>query len=270
MVSSPVLKIQRRARTELEGIHNHSLESELDPLPDPPTATASPSLPTNLKLQDFQVNSSEGDVKHRLLQKLNTYMSLKQVSASSDSQVPFLNVQDYMREARPTNCEKSNIVYLQVLDAKADSKDTIMHILHNLNRRFIEGQKKECLLVALKFEYGEELKWLLGDWHLLKNYQNAVMKCYFDAGLKELAQCSGYPVAAIQSCSNTKLQFKRTHHFLIEVWEALYRVILDKFLEDTTCSDDSPNNPLSRDAITGLVLSAIEKLSNSHRSLPTV
>ena len=85
------------------------------------------------------------------------------------------------------------------------------------------------------------------------------MKCYFDTGLKELAQCSGYPVAAIQSCS----QFKRTHHFLTEVWEALYRVILDKFLEDTTCSNDSPNNPLSRDAITGLVLSAIEKLSTA-------
>ena len=96
-------------------------------------------------------------------------MLQKQVSSFSDNQMPFLNIQDYMREARPTKCEKLNVVYMEVLDAKADSKDTIMQILHNLNQQFIEGQKKECLLVAgdakvydllpsLKFEYGEELR----------------------------------------------------------------------------------------------------------------
>ena len=66
--SSPVPKMQRRARTGLEGKHNHSLESAI-PLPDPPTATAGPSLSKNLKPQDFQMNSSEGDAKHRLIQE---------------------------------------------------------------------------------------------------------------------------------------------------------------------------------------------------------
>ena len=53
------------------------------------------------------------------------------------------------------------------------------------------------------------------------------MKPYFDAGLKTLAKAAGYPVASIQTCG----QFKRTHHFLLEVWEALYRVMISMFLE---------------------------------------
>ena len=49
-------------------------------------------------------------------------------------------------------------------------------------------------------------------------------------GLKELAHVSGYPVAAIQACS----QFKCTHHFLIEAWQAFYLVMLQRFIEGTT------------------------------------
>ena len=47
------------------------------------------------------------------------------------------------------------------------------------------------------------------------------MKPYCDAGLKELAWAAGYPLAAIHSCS----PFKRTHQFIVELWEALYRVM---------------------------------------------
>ena len=70
-----------------------------------------------------------------------------------------------------------------------------------------------------------ELDWVIpfpGDWHMLMNYQSAIIKPYFDAGLKDLAKAAGYPVASIQACG----QFKRTHHFLVEVWEAMYRVMI--------------------------------------------
>ena len=91
----------------------------------------------------------------------------------------------------------------------------------DLHKRFITGQNREWLVLvgdakvydvlqSLKYEYGEDLKWLLvypGDWHLLKIYQCALMKAYFDAGLKEIARASGYPTEAIQSSS----KFKRTH-----------------------------------------------------------
>ena len=116
---------------------------------------------------------------------------------------------------------------------------TLMTIMFDLHQRLIERQGKKFLVLtadaklyevlqSLKHEYGEELSWVLpfpGDWHMLKNVQNALIKPYFDMGLKELARVSGYPVAAIQACS----QFKRTHHFLIEAWQALYLVMLQHY-----------------------------------------
>ena len=44
------------------------------------------------------------------------------------------------------------------------------------------------------------------SWRLApsKDYQVALFKPYFDAGVKELAQVAGYPVAAIQSCGQLK------------------------------------------------------------------
>lgn len=89
------------------------------------------------------------------------------------------------------------------------------------------------MLQSLKYEYGEELDWTLpfpGDWHLLKTFQIALMKPYFDMDLKEMAYVSGYPVAAIQGCS----KFKHTHHFFIEAWQALYLVMLQQFIETNT------------------------------------
>ena len=54
------------------------------------------------------------------------------------------------------------------------------------------------------------------------NFQKeAVMKPYYDAGLKAMA---GYPLPAIQACS----QFKRTHHFILE---AIYRAMIHKYEE---------------------------------------
>ena len=120
-----------------------------------------------------------------------------------------------MRVVWPVECVTANVVYLQVLDAKYESKDTLMHILFDLHLQFIEGPGKEHLVLkadaklyeviqSLKYEYGDEVLPFPGDWHLLKNYQTALMKHYFDAGLKELACAAGYPVAAIQYCGQFK------------------------------------------------------------------
>ena len=87
----------------------------------------------------------------------------------------------------------------------------------------MEGDAKLYdILKRLIFDY---VSWLIpfpGDFHLLVNYQKTLMKPYCDAGLKELARAAGYPLAAIHSCS----QFKRTHQFILESWEALYRVVI--------------------------------------------
>ena len=127
------------------------------------------------------------------------------------------------------------------MDAVADTKDTMIALLHNLHSKYILHQHQEFLVLegdaklfdivqSLKHEYGDELRWVIpypGDWHVLKNYQIALLKPYFDAGLKEMAGAAGYLVSQIRSCS----QFKRVHYFLLEAWEATYRVMLETFLE---------------------------------------
>ena len=40
-------------------------------------------------------------------------------------------------------------------------------------------------------EYGDHMKWLIpwpGDWHILLNYQKALMKAYAGAGLTRLGE----------------------------------------------------------------------------------
>ena len=139
-----------------------------------------------------------------------------------------------------------------MLDEKADSKDTMLHVISELHDQHIvknqikwlvlEGDAKPYEIIqVLKFEYGSEFDWVIaypGDWHLLKNYQNCLMKPFYEAGLKDLASVSGYPLPSIQNCT----QFQRTHHFLLE------RHMLQQFIKH--CSDlqmtsncaESPDN----------------------------
>ena len=84
---------------------------------------------------------------------------------------------------------------------------------------------------------------------MLMNYQIALMKPYFDAGLKSMAEAAKYPVAAIQTCS----QFKRTHYFILEAWEAIYRAMLSTYskslVADRPLSLDTHSEPLTQDPL---------------------
>ena len=54
------------------------------------------------------------------------------------------------------------------------------------------------------------------------------MKIYYHAGLKQLAQVSGYraeTLTTLENCSN----FSRTHQFLLQVWQAMFQSLMVSF-----------------------------------------
>ncbi len=85
--------------------------------------------------------------------------------------------------------------------------------------------------MEIKHIYGASLHKLLiypGEWHTLANFQPVLMKIYYHAGLKQLAQASGFraeTLTSLEKCSN----FARTHHFLLQVWQAIYRALIAAF-----------------------------------------
>ena len=86
-----------------------------------------------------------------LQQELYHYMFQRLVVANSEGnnkrQNVFLNIQDYFTITRLTHTEKSEILYLEVMDAVAGKKDTIMQILHDLHQRYIVDEKQKWLVV---------------------------------------------------------------------------------------------------------------------------
>lgn len=74
--------------------------------------------------------------------EMDMYMAinhiLSQESASADRSI--VSLQDYMAVVNPVVTQKSNIIYEEVLDAKSESRVTLMTILFGLHQRFIEKQ----------------------------------------------------------------------------------------------------------------------------------
>lgn len=47
------------------------------------------------------------------------------------------------------------------------------------------------ILLHIKREYGQTMDWVIPfieDWHVLKNFQEVLMKTYWDTGLKDVAK----------------------------------------------------------------------------------
>jgi hypothetical protein len=129
-----------------------------------------------------------------------------------------------------THTEASTVLYLSIIDLHADTLEAMLY------KEYIETTSAKHLIVAgdaktylrlkeLKQHLGSELEWLLpfiGDWHTLYNYQKTQIKVYLDAGLKELAMASGLRAETLTALAKAS-NFKRTHGFLMQVWEAFYQ-----------------------------------------------
>ena len=184
----------------------------------------------NLNLKDFTVN----DVENEALSELNNEIFYIHTTQTITARRGKQNTSESSRLLIPCSPKQK--------DAVADTKDTIISMINDLHKRYIDGTnccylviegdaKLYEILQSLKQEYRQDLKWMLpfsGDWHALKNYQPALMKAYFDGGLSSLTQAACYPTKQIKNCG----QFKRTHQFLMEAWEATYRAMLNCFIDN--------------------------------------
>ena len=137
------------------------------------------------------------------------------------------------------------------MDEKADSVGTIKIVLHDLCKRFqiashlnhlivIGDMKTFEYIMKVKLELGSAMDWVIpypGDWHILKNFQEVIMKIYWDAGLKDVAKKTHFNMnlSKLQSCGN----YKKTHRFLMQSYEAIYMLQLKIFLSQRTVDSES-------------------------------
>jgi hypothetical protein len=136
----------------------------------------------------------------------------------------------------------SLIHYLEILDENADSQETMAAVSELVLEKLSTFYQSWVMLVGdgktyehlqrVKLLYGPIFEKLLifpGDWHLLKNFQPVLMKGYYYCGLKDFAKRSGYKgetLNSLEKCSH----FKRTHSFLLQLWEAMFTELISFFV----------------------------------------
>lgn len=225
-----------RARTGTERCSSHAQNSPEVTLEYNFVATSYNPSHSNLTLSAFRVTAEEDKHISLFVQHTTSYCLCKNAAPGD-----FVGFQTFYAVSEKVKApEVARVKYIGVLDEVADTKETLLHVLSDLHCEYIRKEQNQFLVLegdakifeliqTIKYEYGADLSWLIpypGDWHLLKNYQICLMKPFFEAGLKDLAAATGYPVISLQHCTN----FTRTHRFLMEAWEAIFRHMVDNFI----------------------------------------
>lgn len=252
--SSPELTMARpakRMRTLTEA------RSPSHPLQDAPTSL--PSLlcsnemsslykdqHVDLTTADFLFTDLEDSAFSKLTRDIHLALVMKFFNLKRPQgaiALPIITSLIHCLKRQSTESECSNVVYLDVLSQKAESKDTLLQILGSVYKTFIGELNQKWVfaigdakvydvLQELKSEYGEALKWLHpfpGDWHVLFNFQKVLMKPYADAGLLSLGSACGYRAETLTSVKKAS-NFRRTHlYFILQCFEALYQQFLELF-----------------------------------------
>ena len=196
-------------------------------------------------MEDFDVNEEEEDDEQLLMScKLFSYVTLKYVAHRCQDFICTLSdMRCFLGSDDNVKIQPSKIHYMELLNENPDSDETMCIVAESLLEQFntkeqdgwvvlVGDGKTYQHLMNIKQQYRAAFQKLIifpGDWHTLKNYQPVLMKVYYHLGLKELAVSCGFQsstLKSLESCYN----FKRTHCFLLQVWEALYREILHKYL----------------------------------------
>ena len=161
-------KKKPRTGTELP-IDQYTQENEHQQYKYPSTKCINQSRIKNI--HDFLLNELEVLALSELKEEVNAYMMYKVAATVKCPTKTIINIQDYFSCIRSTHMEKSKYYYLDVLDAIADNKDTLMSLLYDLHEQFIQRKGCRFLVVegdakvyekfqSLKFEYSDELQWL--------------------------------------------------------------------------------------------------------------
>ena len=171
-----------------------------------------------------------------------TYMMSKfSAKLVNENSMPGIKV--FLSKQTPQQIEQSEYMYIDIINENADSRETMENVLErlyaimglnsHLKYLVVVGDGKTYdHLIKLKTEYGDSLNWLLpfpGDWHTMKNFAYVLIKTYGPCGLNDLLK-----IFHKGSTANSILLGKcwdKTHDFLLQVFEALFRYQLEMYME---------------------------------------
>ena len=141
-------KAKHRQRTGTEGTEQSATtqSNPYDVLSNTPTK---PQTKHNkLRIQDFiELNEEELEAMYEVQTNLNLYVAQRISLQNKKPNKTLLNMQDYLRVTTATHTEKSNISYLQVMDAVADNKGTMIQLLSDLEEQFISNGIHEYIIL---------------------------------------------------------------------------------------------------------------------------
>ena len=244
----PTEKSKRRRRTLTE-------------LPSPHTSLSVANTPNSLEfnvaeysgigtcplqLNDFRLSPNDDRSMNTFKEEIFQCMILKHVPQQTYHLPGLQSLINCIRK-QTSSTKESLVAYIEISSERADSKPTLINVLSKLYQTFVVQQGQKWLLVvgdaktydllrSIRAEYGDHMKWLIpwpGDWHILLNYQKALMKAYAGADLTKLGEISQHRSETLTSliqCSN----FRRTHNFLLQTLEAFYRFFLSLYMTAST------------------------------------
>ena len=203
----------------------------------------------SLTISHFFESNEEISSRERLFTQVCSFFFQKAVLLPhEDDAIVFKSLRDFFlpSEAQLKDNKSSNIYYMELIDENADSMETMSQVAEMVQQKLIGTAQQQFILVGdgktyqhlqqSKRVYGDALKDILifpGDWHILKNFQQVLMKQYYHVGLKDIASNSGFraeTLSSLERCSN----FKRTHNFLLQAWESLFLEMVESFINENT------------------------------------
>ena len=271
----PVEKHKRRRRTltEQPSPHTHMTQPRLQDSPIFLTDEYQAQCLPQMTIHHYRLNAVEKSSLECLRSDIHKVMLLKHMKPSNIGHLPGIPTLLNCVQKTAFDKEASNVAYVEIVSEKADSKHTLFNVLGRIQNTFVISLQQKWVVVvgdgktydllqSIRSEYGSHLKWLVpftGDWHILLNYQKTLMKVYGDAGLVQLGKVAGYrgeTLTSLVNCSN----FRRTHAFLLQSFEAFYCFFLSLYL--STCNSSTVDEINYEEKITSLILELITQFSS--------